>query len=586
MKYLILIVVFLNTMVSHAGLPVSPNTADSLVKLGFTEFRIPQKGDTLAFNDQDKKQGFALYSRDRNIEIFPYSYPYKGERLDTLRLRAAPGEIESNGFNIYALSDLKKVKAEAAVKPLDGKSAWLAKAATVDDIVFHVIRSTSMEKNEKSFMHYPMFVYGPESRAIKKGATGLFWVTIKVPENVKAGAYHAAVSCSVDGTPYSFPLRVEVLPFRLTDKGLPCFGAFRSNVEFVSEEWEFLKETGIDMLWWIWPANRIQVINDNGKLKMDFTSVDAFVERMKKAGMRGPIAIQLGNNCWGSLEIALNKTFGTRLFEGELNSANVIVGDTSDPTLGELYPQACSLMYSHSIEKKWPRLTLVIYDEAPLRLMPWLRYWYPRVKKKAPDLPIYGVFHIADDDKYAQIPYCDIMCANRGHATTSMLAKKNDKEYWAYHNCDANRSFGKVRFSYGQIPSYYDATGMFFWSYNFYRGDPWNDFDRDGGDADWVIVYPSQDGKRPVQTLAFKGLIEGIDDVRYIKTLEDLVKEKDPGRWERLNAHIKSKQNKMFEGIILDHRVFTDEDFFRNTKPTDTENLRDFVIKEILNYSK
>ena len=67
-----------------------------------------------------------------------------------------------------------------------------------------------------------------------------------------------------------------------------------------------------------------------------------------------------------------------------------------------------------------------------------------------------------------------------------------------------------------------------FVSENYYVGNAWDDFDREQSDADWVAVYPSVDGVEPIRTLAIEAVREAIDDVRYLKTLEQRAPELSP----------------------------------------------------------
>ena len=153
-----------------------------------------------------------------------------------------------------------------------------------------------------------------------------------------------------------------------------------------------------------------------------------------------------------------------------------------------------------------------------------------------------------------------------------------------------SNSFGKVRLLYGQIPSYYESEVMWFWCWNYWIGNPWDDFDGrgevDGGpaqsDADWVAVYPSIDGVNPVRTLAIEAAREAIDDVRYIQSLKNLAESYDPDRWRQLRSEIRHRQTEIFNGIDQDKRIYRDSDFFITTRNDDVEKLREFVIHEIL----
>jgi hypothetical protein len=86
----------------------------------------------------------------------------------------------------------------------------------------------------------------------------------------------------------------------------------------------------------------------------------------------------------------------------------------------------------------------------------------------------------------------------------------------------------------------------------------------------------------PVRTLAIEAAREAIDDVRYIKTLENLVKAKDPARWEDLNRELKRMQQAIFNGVNFDRRIYSDAEFFIKTKNDAPEEIREWVIGKIL----
>ncbi|MDD5599234.1 MAG: DUF4091 domain-containing protein, partial [Victivallaceae bacterium] len=58
-------------------------------------------------------------------------------------------------------------------------------------------------------------------------------------------------------------------------------------------------------------------------------------------------------------------------------------------------------------------------------------------------------------------------------------------------------------------------------------GDPFDDFDANkySEPKDAYIVYPAENGKDIIPTLQWEGIREGIDDYKYIYTLEELIKE-------------------------------------------------------------
>jgi hypothetical protein len=412
-----------------------------------------------------------------------------------------------------------------------------------------------------------------------------------VPDNVPAGVYQASIQVTDEKDARAVvPLEVEVLPFELTTEGLPRFGAFLSGAPFARGEWKFMKRYGMDALQWFWGSHEIKIANDKGRIKMDFSAYDAFVQGMKDAGMRGPLVLSLGNSWLGHYEIKLAEAFGLRLLNRTFDGRMVTMADFTDPRWDDLWVKGLRIIFEHAKKAGWPELALLIHDEPTKYIIEYHPHKYHLVKKHFPQVPVYGVFFQPEKDPGPLVKSCDIMVANRDLARIKALARAHGKRFWTYNNICADQSFGKSRLLYGQIPSYYESEVMWFWCWNYWINDPWNDFDGRGeqiggpaqSDADWVAVYPSVDGAEPVRTLAIEAAREAIDDVRYVKTLENLVKARDPQRWKGLRREIRSRQKQIFNGIFQDNRTYSDADFFITTRNDDVEKLRDFVISEIL----
>jgi hypothetical protein len=90
------------------------------------------------------------------------------------------------------------------------------------------------------------------------------------------------------------------------------------------------------------------------------------------------------------------------------------------------------------------------------------------------------------------------------------------QKIWSYANPHVGHDDPVVyRRNYGLLlwKNNYDGIGIF--AYQFNSGNPYNDFD--GGMRELNFVYPTSDGV--IDTLAWEGYREGIDDVRYVTTL-------------------------------------------------------------------
>jgi hypothetical protein len=536
---------------------------------------MPVQAESLSPSAADRKRGWLIYQRDRNFEVFPNSKPAPGEQIDKLTIVATPGETESQPFAIYALSATAGVRADVV-------SAGEA-GLRVEDVLFHPVqypvartrgRDEVRGSASRTFVRYPLFLRAPMAHDLPAESSRLYWVTAAVPENARAGSYAGAIRITdSSGARHELPVEVRVLPFRLTTQGLPRFGSFFSATKLARGEWAMLKRYGLDAAQWFWNANPIGVKNDNGEMKLDFTEFDAAVNGMKAAGMRGPLVLSLGNSWLGHYEIALARAFDLKLMKREVGGREVTLMDMTDPRWEKPYLEGLRKIFAHAKDAQWPPLALLINDEPTKHIMAYYPYRYHLIKKHFPDIPVYGVFFEPEKDPGPLLHSSDIVVANRDLDRMKDLATKFGKRFWTYNNITADQSFGKNRLLYGQIPSYYGSEVMWFWCWNYYVGNAWDDFDREQSDADWVAVYPSVDGTEPVRTLAVEALREAIDDVRYLKTLEQ--------RAPELIPEIRRRQKAMFDGISLDERINSDAEFFLGTRNDDVERLRTWAISEL-----
>ena len=558
--------------------PGQDGSTAALEQRGYRERVVPEKTEVIAPSAADRARGWMLFRRDRNRELFPHSRPAPGEELTRVVLTATAGEMESEPFAVHALRDSDLPPPRIQGLPF----------LKVENVVFHPVQYPTADtrgrdevraETAKEFVRYPVFLRPAAAQRIPAGESRMYWVTATLPDDIAPGTYTARLHLAgVD-----LPISVRVLPFKLTTEGLPRFGAFFSGAKMARAEWRLAKRYGLDAAQWFWNANRIEVRNDNGAVALDFTAYDAAVEAMQEAGMRGPLVLSLGNSWLGHYEMALAAAFDLKLLKQQINGQSVTLMDMTDPRWEKLYVEGLRLIFRHAREKRWPPLALLINDEPTKYIMAYHPYRYHLVKKHFPEVPVYGVFFEPEKDPGPLLHSSDIVVANRDLDRMSTLASQFGKRFWSYNNVTADESFGKIRLLYGQIPAYYGSEVMWFWSWNYYVGNAWDDFDGRGqSDADWVAVYPSLDGVEPVRTLALEAAREAIDDVRYLKTLEQKWSRADPARWKALREQIRARQKAMFDGIHLDARINSDADFFTAARPTDPEHLRTLVIQEML----
>jgi hypothetical protein len=97
---------------------------------------------------------------------------------------------------------------------------------------------------------------------------------------------------------------------------------------------------------------------------------------------------------------------------------------------------------------------------------------------------------------------------------------------WSYSNPQVGVENPEVyRRNYGLLLWKDKYDGACDYAYQWSAGNIWNDFDSPGGWRGHNFTYPTVDGV--IGTIAWEGYREGVNDVRYVTTLERLIREAD-----------------------------------------------------------
>ena len=103
---------------------------------------------------------------------------------------------------------------------------------------------------------------------------------------------------------------------------------------------------------------------------------------------------------------------------------------------------------------------------------------------------------------------------------------------WCYCNPQCGVENPEIyRRNFGLLLWQNDYDGACTFAYQFSCGNVWNDFD-DSHYRDHNFTYPTVDGV--IDTIAWEGYREGVDDVRYLTTLINSIKEAKKSRNERI----------------------------------------------------
>lgn len=157
-------------------------------------------------------RGYVVFDRHWMERVSSAAKPGAGERTESLSLRLTPGEYGPLTVAVYALRDLQDLRVTPA-GPLSGPGG---RAISPEHVDVRAARMSRFSFSSTQWEEYPLFLLPAEPAEIQSDTTRLFWLTVQAPEDAPAGVYKGAVRVQAGNAPdREVPLSVQVLPFRL-----------------------------------------------------------------------------------------------------------------------------------------------------------------------------------------------------------------------------------------------------------------------------------------------------------------------------------------------------------------------------------
>jgi len=508
--------------------------------------------------DAEQQRGVAVFSRNVNLRVFPETVPRPDEHSAVLRAYGAAGETVSVQVAVRALAPLDEVTIRVTDLRGPGSVAGLPSATSRPAamplgadrvrcrwVEYAPIRSWGRRRGRgasgQACRVVPLrlrSIPDPGGLRLPANWTQALWLTVSIPATQAPGRYEGRIEVHVAGRRRaSVPFILAVLPIRLAEPRSMFFGAFLMvsgppdgpDVHTVAELKD-LADRGIHGILWFWGHYGMAVRRVEGRLKMDFALLDLYMDRVKRAGLKGPVVLALGNDSRGHLEQAIAEIWDLpvrrRTDDPERASDRLFAVGTLDcPQLDALYVEAIRQLLDHAREKRWPEIVLLPYDEPTERLKPEYIHRAGLIKKHFPNVRLYGVVMGRAGALSWLAPPSDVLVTNGNRVAVAAWAREHKKAFWTYGGrCQAAQPFGQARLDYGLRPWATGTQGHWFWAYNWRIGDPLDEFDGSRGDAGWVVAYPPErPGEACMSSPAFEGMRAAVDDVRYAEALGRLL---------------------------------------------------------------
>ncbi len=473
---------------------------------------------------EERRRGFMLFSRSYLRLLFPNSIPRAEERLQKVSLAACRAEREPAIVAVHALRDLADVK--LSVSDLKSAKGTLpASSVEVRSVRYHPKEGQSRwGPFNETLMEVPLFLERRASIALAAQRTQPFWLTVHVPEKAASGTYTGTVTVSVTGSPAAqLPLELEVHPFELAaPKGLTfaMYTKMRDDPAWIAETFADMRAHGLTSVA-LCGNSGLALSTENGEVKIDWNGESALEQNMAeyvKAGFPEPMVWLMG---------------------GDIPRFCEKIGPLESEAFAEAYRQVIEAIRTHGRESGWPEIIYQPIDEPfehakhmarAIRLLQILKT-IPnlRTEEDGPN----GRWENFTEEVYQLtdvIVLHDGPVLNRG--TLDMdgwrdflsKARADKKEIWFY-NVDLTAWHPEpIRFMTGFGLWKSGATGVIEWAYMFpvKPEDPAAVYRQPRA---LLYRFPAAPGESGGPCVAYEAVREGVDDYRYLLTLQQLVEQ-------------------------------------------------------------
>ena len=477
----------------------------------------------------ERPRGFLVYHRPYLSPVWPNTVPTREECDPTLRAFAARDEYEPLTFTILPLHDAKSCTIDVGeLRTVDGHTI------RQEDIDVRCVRYMHVRPNYSTHGIYyrapdVLRPLGHPSRPLRKGENLRIWITVRVGPFAAPGIYRGSIDLygedALGAEPAQVPVIFRVLPIKLQKDLSLVYGTYyrhpydmarRAPDSFSRRWWRRKAELeAADMA-----AHGLNAIvsgiggrmDEKGKWQLDFDHLGAKLDLCRRHGLTKPVICHIPTS--HIYHKYMKASMGSHLRLLKMPPK----GFFDDLT-------ACvQAIETERRRRQWPELLYYPIDE-PSRSEVSVRFMVEVMKaiKRVKGVRTYVTADPAHEAFAPLKPVVDVWCCQpftfpREQIVADMKAR--GVEYWCYPNHIAGENDhtpvagARMTYGFGFWRSGFRALTP--WIYQSVVSDPWNYLD---GSAMDFFNRTDDDGS-PIPVMLWEAYREGIDDGRYITTLE------------------------------------------------------------------
>ena len=487
----------------------------------------------LAWSASEKEKGYVVFPVDYTESVTPAFVPERSAIGRPITTFAAPGEFEPASFCISSSKDLGNVTVE--LSDLVGEEA--GQKVKRENVKVGIVRCWPQRVagwgGKGEYHVVPEIIEPPSERSsrVQAGRANQWWLTVHVPQDTAAGRYRMSLTVRPEKAPPTvLEWRLLVLPFQLTrpkDKhwgtwldGFPPVGRLwgpqrrgrNTPVEverLAREDMADYREHGFDLAL----LNYYFGVNEkpDGSFTYSLSTLPQDMEYLKQLGSDAPVVICFEYTC-------------RNIEYGFADERKKHVAGTFSPRAQKAIVGLVRYIRDEAKRHNWPRIYFFPIDE-------------PGNNKTA------NRYQFAENvlDFVHEVPDCQTAVTVTS-GCVQRLGDRVDARIYAYGHYSRDRVLKEVKQGH---PFWYYENGMFYghntlasrghtgfeflrsgaevataWGFAATQANPHNDFD--GGHKDWNVIFPGVD--RPTPTIYWELCREGVDDCRYVATLQQEIR--------------------------------------------------------------
>jgi hypothetical protein len=492
----------------------------------WTETPRPDNTPKPEFTERQKQEGLVFYTRPWCEPVWPDHNPRQHEIGAPAQAFASWGEYEPITFTLHALKDFSSISVSLSDLVNTANGATI-KADLIDK---RYVRYMYVRPNYSTFNIYyraPDVLMPWQPQPLPKGENLRIWLTVRVPLGQPQGVYCSNAEVNADGVKLQVPIKLRVLPITLQkDQSLVYGQYYRQPLRNINAA-----PDDFSRAWWRHKAEteyrdmREHGMNTvvvglsgwlaKGQWRFSFDWLQRDIDLARSVGFDKPLVCSFPT---GALyHKYMKSSMGSHLRQVKM---------PPDEFFGELTAMV-RVIETEARRRQWPELLYYPVDEPSTS--PESAAFMARVLaaiKRVPNVRTY----VTADPEHEQFepmrPHVDVWCCqpfSLGREAILADMQARGVEYWCYPNHisgenDHTPTLGaRMTYGFGFWQSGYRA--LIPWIYQANGGDPWNYLDYNTQD----FFNRTDDNGEPIPVTLWEAYREGIDDHRYVYTLQNQI---------------------------------------------------------------